>query len=198
MRRCALLWVIPVVFIILAPQEAHACEVAPPGPTVQEAREDSDAIFSGKVSEFRIIATNSGMQDLRAALFEVGTYWKSDVGHYKELVVFTAIDHGACGYDFEVGKSYVVYATTRDGSLHTSIGSRTMPIQDAQEDLDYLGRGMVPTQQGSWQEQLERIPMKKEPETVQPAENSVMILVGLGAAIASAAAFFSLKRLWNK
>lgn len=183
-------------------EEAHACEVLSLPPIEQATADSSAIIFSGKVAEVRTIVVSSGMQDMRAALFEVDTYWKSQNNspNYKELVVFTAIDSGACGYDFEVGKSYLVYASARDnGSLLTSIGTRTMPIESAQDDTAALGQGISPTVQGSWKEQLETMPMQPQPgNTAVETNNTLLMLIGSGAAIAGAAAFFSLRRLKDK
>lgn len=201
MRVQAALLVILVVhggmFSTAVIKEAYACEVLSL-PPIEQAVDDSSAIFSGTVREFRAISISGGIQDMRVALFEVDKYWKnpSDTDYYKERVVFTAIDHGACGYDFEQGKSYLVYASSRDnGSLYTSIGTRTMPIENAEDDMAVLGQGTVPTEQGSWEEQLEMIPLQKEPEETLDGPNSIMLLVGSGAAIASLVAFFSLRRL---
>lgn len=191
-----ILFLSSVTTITTFSQKAYACEVTSL-PSIEQAVSDSSAIFSGTVREFRTISVSSGMQDMRAALFEVDTYWKVPADEdFKELVVFTAIDHGACGFDFEEEKSYLVYAWSRDNdSLYTSIGTRTMPIESAQDDLAKLGQGVVPTEQGKWEEQLEMIPLQKEPDKMLDAPNNIMLLVGSGAAIAGLVAFFSLRRL---
>lgn len=201
MRVQAALLVILIVhggmFSTAVIKEAYACEVLSL-PPIEQAVDDSSAIFSGTVREFRAISISNGIQDMRVALFEVDKYWKnpSDTDYYKERVVFTAIDHGACGYDFEQGKSYLVYASSRDnGALHTSIGTRTMPNENAQDDLTILGEGVSPTEQGSWEAQLEMIPLQKESDETLDGPNNVMLLVGSGAAIAGLVAFFSLRRL---
>lgn len=182
----------------IAPK-AYACEVLSL-PSIEDSIHESSAIFSGTVREFRTISISSGMQDMRVALFEVDKYWTSPQGEadrYRELVVFTAIDHGACGFDFEEGKRYLVYAWSQDNDayLYTSIGTRTMPIENAQDDLAVLGQGVAPTEQGNWEEQLDMIPLQKESDKTLDAPNSIMLLVGSGAAIAGLVAFFSLRRL---
>ena len=47
---------------------------------------------------------------------------------------------GDCGYDFKVGSRYVVYAFdySKTGRLSTSICTRTKPLDEAKEDLDFL------------------------------------------------------------
>jgi hypothetical protein len=53
--------------------------------------------------------------------------------------VVTGMGGGDCGYKFEVGKRYVVYAwRSPEGRLSTGICSRTRPIEAADEDLKYL------------------------------------------------------------
>ena len=184
---------IPTIFL----REAYACEVSSL-PSIEQSTDDSSTIFLGTVVEFQIIAISSGIQDMRAALFEVDRYWKSpsDADLYREAVVFTAIDHGACGFDFEKDTDYLVYASSRDnGTLYTSIGTRTMPLESAQEDLTMLGLGVEPTEQGSWAEQLEMMPLQKDPDETLDVTGNIMLLVGSGAAIAGLVAFFSLRRL---
>jgi hypothetical protein len=181
-----------------ASEKAYACEVTSLQ-SIGEAEASSSAIFSGKVTEFNIVAISSGIKDVRVALFEVDRYWKNpaETEYSRERVVFTAIDSGACGYDFEIGKSYLVYAHTQEnGSLETSIGTRTMPLENAQEDIAVLGEGISPTVQGSWKDQLEMIPKRSEPDnTVAETNNTMLMLIGSGAAIAGVAAFFSLRRM---
>lgn len=194
-------WIILIASSMVIPtavlREVYACEVSSL-PSIEQSINDSSAIFSGTVAEFRIIAISSGMQDMRAALFEVDRYWKSpsDADLYREVVVFTAIDHGACGFDFEKDTDYLVYTSSRDnGTLYTSIGTRTMPLESAEEDLTVLGLGVEPTEQGSWAEQLEMMPLRKDPDQPLDGTSNIMLLVGSGAAVAGLVAFFSLKRL---
>jgi hypothetical protein len=79
---------------------------------------------------------------------------------------------------------------------YTSIGTRTQPIENAQEDLAFLGEGRAPTKQVSWDEQIDRVtiqPISTGQE--QAAVNTVLSIVGIGAALAGAAAFFSFRKL---
>lgn len=56
-----------------------------------------------------------------------------------EVEVRTGTGGGDCGYHFETGQQYLVYAWTReDGTLSTSICSRTRPLSEAGEDLQYF------------------------------------------------------------
>ena len=61
----------------------------------------------------------------------------------KEIEVVTGQGGGDCGYPFQVGVDYVVYARRNaEGQLETGICSRTRTLAQAAEDLDYF-RGMA-------------------------------------------------------
>ncbi len=55
-----------------------------------------------------------------------------------EIDVFTRINSGSLGYQFEVGKSYLILGQRRKGKLFTSRCGGTKPIGEAGEDLAYL------------------------------------------------------------
>ena len=83
---------------------------------------------------------------------EVSAVWKGPIA--RETVVFTGSGGGDCGYFFEPGKEYLVYATMPNGgspqivpanSLTTGICSRTAPLDQAGADLAALGPGAPPT-----------------------------------------------------
>jgi hypothetical protein len=57
----------------------------------------------------------------------------------RQVAIFTGYSGADCGYPFEAGGTYVVYAfRARDGQLATTICSRTRPLPDAFEDVAYL------------------------------------------------------------
>src|SRR5262249_12923184 len=69
--------------------------------------------------------------------FEIGEAFKGIKG--KSVKIATDADGGSCGYYFEVGKEYLVYAYgASEDSLGTSICSRTRPVSNAQDDLAQL------------------------------------------------------------
>ena len=57
-----------------------------------------------------------------------------------EAEVWTAGGEGACGYDFKPGESYLVYASSavEGGLLMTGVCTRTRPVSNAAEDLEFL------------------------------------------------------------
>jgi hypothetical protein len=57
----------------------------------------------------------------------------------KEIIIETGLGGGDCGYPFQRGVEYVIYAFKRpDGRLGTGICSPTKPVRDAAEDLKYF------------------------------------------------------------
>jgi hypothetical protein len=57
----------------------------------------------------------------------------------KEVVVETGLGGGDCGYGFQRGRDYIVYASPgAGGAYQTGICSPTRPLADAAEDLKYF------------------------------------------------------------
>lgn len=109
---------------------ALACTCAPPPPPIA-ARDAADAVFSG-----RVLSVTPGKNGLDVEI-QVDRSWKK--ARCGTVVVQTPSDSAACGFGFEVGKSYLVYATIQQGKLGTTICSRSRAIEDAGEDLAALG-----------------------------------------------------------
>lgn len=57
----------------------------------------------------------------------------------KTVTVRTGFGGGDCGFDFKVGKTYLVYAgSSQDGGLGTGICSRTREVGEGKEDIEIL------------------------------------------------------------
>lgn len=69
-------------------------------------------------------------------VFEVQRIYKGPTTH--RISVKTGLGGGDCGYPFEIGKSYLVYAGG-DVRLETNICTRTTPLALAAADLSRLG-----------------------------------------------------------
>lgn len=111
---------------------ALACScVVTPDPQV--AREASDAVFSGKVTG--IVQSGQSGRMLKVTL-QVDRAWKGAT--CGEVTLETAADGATCGFGFEQGKSYLVYAVEEDG-LTTNLCTRSRSIDQADEDLGALG-----------------------------------------------------------
>jgi hypothetical protein len=70
--------------------------------------------------------------------FSVVTAWRGV--DTREVTVSTHRSSAMCGYPFQEGEEYLVYARGGEG-LTVSLCSRTAPLADAGEDLAALGAG---------------------------------------------------------
>ena len=134
------------VMTIFNSSSVYACSCVEPQPVETELSR-SDAVFSGRVLEVKEQTSIRGMMT-KAALFEVDHIWKG--GSESEIIIHTGSGGGDCGFEFEVGKEYLVYAnhSTMYGDkelLVTIICDRTKLVDEAQEDLKILGEGKEPT-----------------------------------------------------
>ena len=129
-----------IVTMFPPPQTAQACSCVPPE-SVQKELEKSDAVFRGVVTDMekpaQFFGGSSG--DLVEVTLEVEETWKGV--ETKEVIVQTAISSASCGFEFEVGKEYLVYARQTGEGLHVSLCSRTAAIEYATNDLDELEKG---------------------------------------------------------
>jgi hypothetical protein len=134
------IWMVAIVVTMaLASIEALACTCSLPWSErtlkqqVQKARKDSRAVFSGSV-----LKIDEAGYMLKVTL-KVDKAWKGMLP--TELVLLTGRGGGDCGYRFEVGDSYLVYAYGENvNHLGTNICQRTVPLSSGGDDLKILGR----------------------------------------------------------
>lgn len=76
---------------------------------------------------------------LRVVRISVGDVLTGLDASQKEIEILTGYGGGDCGYEFQVGTEYVVYAYKNSaGQLETGICSRTRPLAEAAEDVKYI------------------------------------------------------------
>ncbi len=130
------------VVAMVAPRPALACDCPEPPPP-REAREQVDAVFSGEVVAVTRPGPDVDPPDRElVAEIEVAEVYAGEV--HERVEVRTAGDQAMCGYGFESGRAELVYATSDDGSLSTSLCDRTRALDRAGEDLAELGAGEPP------------------------------------------------------
>jgi hypothetical protein len=110
------------LFLLFGAKETFACSCVPTNPTSNEDFQKADAVFTGQVLDVKR-KENSGMVEVKIA---VQKYWKGNVS--KQTKIMTAKDSAMCGFNFEVGKSYLVYANKSNGKLLTTNCTRTSLI----------------------------------------------------------------------
>lgn len=124
------------LFYLSAPHMAMACTCGWPDPP-STAFEEAGLVFAG---------TMVGVPDTDEAGFLLVTFranrvWKGPVATH--LQVRTAPDAAVCGFSFQVGETYLVYASDTELGPLTSICNRTRTLAGADEDLAFLGHGTV-------------------------------------------------------
>jgi hypothetical protein len=107
-----------------------ACSCAP-APPPAEALQQAAAVFTGTVLSVDTSGVSSTVR------LRVERSWKG--AKCGEVTVVTSADSAACGYDFQVGQSYLAYADRQKGKLSVSLCSRTSLTSQAAEDLTALG-----------------------------------------------------------
>jgi hypothetical protein len=148
MRRTILHTLAAVAFLFLVPgiSLACSCDLPPMNKTEEQLieleRKKSKAVFVGEVIEIIVPKTASGEPAWFAEVrFKVQRKWKGAVT--EDVSVYTGNVCCICGYKFEVGESYLVYAYGTD-RLSTNICTRTAKLSEAEKDLKVLGKAMPP------------------------------------------------------
>ena len=142
-RFTAILALAAAAMVAAAPERAHACScmiIEQP-----QAFEQSVSIFEGHVTSVEAPADPHGAGEVRVVLDVVRTWKGADA---EQIEVVTASNSAACGYNFEQGKSYLVYTSAgeADGPELVSLCSRTAPMDQpsAAEDVAAMGEGVTP------------------------------------------------------
>ncbi len=127
----------PIALLAASPANACTCLESPPP---LAALAEATVVFSGVV----VNISPAGV-DLDVSL-QVTGWWKGVTS--SPIVIRTASHPVSCGFDFEVGVEYLVYAypgtPAQGGALSTTGCTRTTPIAEAGADLAELGPPMPP------------------------------------------------------
>lgn len=134
--------IIPLLFLFNI--AANACSCFSGGPPCQSFGNTS-AVFSGKVEsitdvprEYSPVAGRKFTVIDKKVTFSIIESFRGV--SEKTIEVTTSSQSSACGYPFEVGQEYVVYAyqNKETGKLGTGICTRTRLLAKAEEDLQYF------------------------------------------------------------
>jgi len=146
----------------LGPEVAFGCSCVPPPPGIKNARELAEwrthgvsTIFEGTVeaAEMKSPLLEASAGDIVPANLDQSTpvmlvrfsasRWYRGVQH-QHLQVETGLGGGDCGFAFEIGKQYLVYAYKDDsGRLSTGICSATASLEESRSNLAYLRREAI-------------------------------------------------------
>lgn len=122
--------------VLLQAPEAAACScIRPPEPTA--AMHASDHVALVRVTNISPAGQAAPMPGSLSVELEVERAFKG--AESEPLVVVTAGNSAACGFHFERGQRYLVYANdTEQGSISVSLCSRTQLASQASADLAEL------------------------------------------------------------
>lgn len=128
MRRLAVMLVFWVTALWAGPAQACSCVMD----GTCDAAWRADAVFVGHVVSIR--STSEGRLVQLAVLEGFRGF------RLTQVEVTTPASEAACGYPFQLGESYLVYAhqSAGAGPLNASLCSRTRPVLSATDDLAYL------------------------------------------------------------
>jgi hypothetical protein len=119
--------------------EIIACDCAPPPPP-KKALESATAVCLAEVVSIEEVGQN------RTVTLKVTKWWKG--GEKAELIVSTSKSGASCGYGFQKGNKYLIYAHAqeKDKPLRVSLCSRTRTVKEAEASGDFkeLGEGKAP------------------------------------------------------
>jgi hypothetical protein len=128
--------------LLLSSTPALACSCVPQ--SVAQAKQDAVAIFEGRVTT--IVDDPESAADVvpeQSVTLSVVRSWRA-LENQETVTLRTAKSGATCGYMFELGQSYLVYAGGESGKLDVHSCSRTRPMKEASEDLAALGAGVTP------------------------------------------------------
>jgi len=125
-----------IAFVMGSPSRAAACSCAAAGPPCEQFWM-FDGVFAGRVASIETVTdvNKQGARVRKRVTLDVLEPFRNVDGATVE--VFTGQGGGDCGYPFEIGQAYLVYARTNDSVLEASICSRTRPLINAAEDLAF-------------------------------------------------------------
>lgn len=127
MKRIVLAGALALLSALAAAPAAWACSCLPPKPP-REARAEADALVAARVQAITTARDGRLLVTLRVERTFEGP-------ESAQLVVVTSDNTAACGYPFEQGERYLVYATRYEGAFHTGLCTRTARLAEAQADL---------------------------------------------------------------
>ena len=128
-----------ILTLLLLRSEASACSCLSSGPPCQ-ALFQSDAVFVGTVKSIGMVTQSEPNQpghDRRLVTFSVERAVRGIDGG--TVAVRTGEGGGDCGFNFQEGRRYIVYAHRHPaGWLSAGICSRTRLLSEAAEDLAFI------------------------------------------------------------
>lgn len=180
-RRPACIAALAIALIAAAADDAVACSCPPHRPAC-EAAWNADVVFAGTVQTISHEGDDvvDGVPRLRVVFAVEQGFVHAAPGL---LAVTTGESEGGCGYKFEAGKRYLVYAQ-RAAPWRISTGrcSRTRLLAEANDDLSYLRSLTSPAAGGRVYGRITEA--RRDPSisfvTQEPVEGVTVVMSGTG------------------
>jgi hypothetical protein len=120
--------------------KVYACSCV--GGSAKDKLERSTVVFEGKVIK-KGNTSKFEFGELREYIFDVDRAWKGVQS--REITIYSYNgDGGSCGFQFDEGRSYLVYSyLDKDNLLQTNFCSGNIPISQAGDEINQLGLGTV-------------------------------------------------------
>jgi len=144
MKKNTLISLSLFVLLVFAQIEAFACTCITDTDITYEQSikfnlKNAKAVFTGKVLEVADIFQSNDVN----VKIQVDKIWKGNLSKF--VVITTSRFSSACGYKFEKGKSYLVFARTFEKSgLKTHLCLPNREIIKAGQELKILGKALKP------------------------------------------------------
>jgi len=119
--------------VLAVPARARACSCVEPG-DVASSLDAAGSVFEGKVLSLR----HRPAAHRITVRIEVLQHWKGESG--KTIDVVTVDQGSMCGFEFQRGTRYLIFAQEKVSPLSVSICSRTKASSAAAEDIAELNR----------------------------------------------------------
>jgi serpin B len=136
------IFVVALLVVLLPATPVYACSCLPPGAPLAEMAQ-ATAVFAGRVTHIKAPAgAIISSADPVTVTFAVSHVWKGP--EESEISLTTARQSASCGFPFQEGQEYLVYAGGSAANLSTHLCTRTTSLAHAGEDLAALGEGQAP------------------------------------------------------
>lgn len=172
-----------LAFTIGAVSSSHvgiACSCADLKPLAADVAQ-SDAVFTGEVVAIRIAprwwqdspepVSSDLIQEgsrVEEVTFAVDRAWKGV--STQQLLIITPFEIGLCGYEFQVGQQYLVFASYEEGRPRLSTGAcrRIIVVRGTSDVPDALGAPLVDYQTARHRRMLKRSGVPHADDAVLP------------------------------
>lgn len=136
-RRGFLVFCFVSLSLLLSPRplKAEGCPCSPQK-SVEEAYQNSSAVFVGRVEHLIKSPLRAEMYEVRFVVFS--NYKGTIESERRVQVVYTPLNDAQCSYKFISGQEYLVYAVGNPAFYKTDTCSRTNVLDTAQEDIGKL------------------------------------------------------------